>query len=645
MCPNLMFTGAYVTQGPRSHKDAPATVPAPGFPGSSAEMPPKIPSSGTTDQHSRTSTFPDVYHVALQPVWSPPTPFSLPATPRQSPFVYPADVPDYEFVDARLLGYDPKEWPEFESQMANSRRMPLPQLLDNYVLARQGRQTDFEASLLLTSISITVHFATQASHIEGVSPSLMLGRHQLAYMPQENTDSLQMMSIGGLDKNTRELVQATQAGSRLYHVDLPVHLPTEAADRAYLAQDAGPEYHVKCRVEFHAGGPTSPHDEELKAVSKVYFFSGQEKDHNPPELLEGYQEVTSVTRPQEYQPGVLVTHGLATLFAGKLWGDSVEELKSSDAGKLKPHLRRHIHHLRAPGADLSRYRIVQNILPRSHKAGTKPLLTIVYSPRLVKSPKGSTVRLVMRDPTAQPDPVNVGIVYGTASRDNTPSHTPLLHPKQPSVTLRRSSRSGSTPGMERHTRHVSKTPLLQSILPSDTAGPVRNTRSQSRNRSLTLMRRPVAAPSPLAGGVKLPPTPRTSPLISMQQPRRNSVAPTFVQPTYNSFADQPQSNDFATYGPITSQTPETAMFDADHVDGWSSLMGVSGSFPLNTEMVPTYDTSSSSLWPYPRDGSGEVRRQVPLASNFHASQLSELPQNSFPTHADHLLYYNGASWS
>jgi len=330
-----MFTGAYVTQGPRSLKEAPSIGPVAGSPTSTTGISGNIISGSASAPPARAETTPDVSHVSLQLGWSPPTPFSLPATPRQSPFLYPADVPNYEFVDARFLCYDPREWPEFENQMANSRRPQLPLMLDDYVQEMHGKRVDFEGSLQLTSLLMTVHFGTQPSHIEGVTPSLTLGKHQLATLSQDDM-RMQRISVGELDATTQDLVQTIQPGHRVCHVDLPIHIPNGAADHAYLTQHAGPEFHIKCTVGFQAGGHHIPHDEELKTVSEVLFFSGQEHARGAPEKLDVYQEVAPMKRSKaQQQAGALVTPGLATMFVGKLWTDSIEQPKAA-VGKSKP---------------------------------------------------------------------------------------------------------------------------------------------------------------------------------------------------------------------------------------------------------------------------------------------------------------------
>ena len=633
-----MFTGAYVTQGPRSLKEQPPTGLLADFP---TEKSTKMPPNPSVDQSLRNDPFPDVSQVSLQLTWSPPTPFSLPATPRHSPFLYPDDIPDYEFVDARVLGYEPQNWPEFESQLANSRLTPLPSVLDNYA----GWQADLEGSLLLTSVSVTVHFAAHSSRMEGISPSLLLGRHQLAYMSQDDRESQQTVSLNGLDRRTQELLQVIRVGSGLYHVDFPIHLPTEGPDHAYLANGAAPEHHVKCRVEFHVVGGTRLNN-EMEVVSKVYHFSGQETDQNPPELLEYYQEATPLLNQQGRPPGILVTHGLATLFSEKLWGELVEGVNTSDNGKSHDGHKCSANNRYTYGPDLSRYRIVQHVFPRSYKAKNKPLLTLVYSPRLVSSLQGSTARLITRDPVAAMNIASPDLRHEAASPRSIPTPVPVPHPKQANVPLRRSSRSSAGRGPGRQNQQTPKTPLLRPTPAPQTAGPVRNTRSHSRNRSLALLRRPESTPSPLAEGTKLPLTPRSSPLVTVQQqPQRNPAVPTFHPSTsmYNPFTGEPQSHDFTPYGSMIAHTTEGGLpFDSSHVDSWSSIMGAPGAFPSSAEVAPTHRTPSTAHWTYPRDSAGGSGQQTSLGVDYHSP--SEFSRHTFNNNGNNNGYYGGPHW-
>lgn len=325
-----MLTGAYVTQGPRSFKEAPSIVPAPGFPPPPTDMSAKPASTSNTDQTARAGSIPDVTHVPLQLGWSPPTPFSLPITPSHSPYPYPADIPDYEFVNARVLGYDRNEWQEYEEYMMHYRRAPLHLVLDNYMVGKTASKADFQGSLLLKSISMAVQFGPKPSHIQGVSPLLLLGKHQMAHFSSIN-EPMQAVHFRSLDGDVQRLIQTMKASDRIYHVDFPIHLPTGADDRDYLLHDIGLEYHVESNIGFHANGTIPPHDEELKAVSDVYIFSGQETGRRRPDILEEHHDVTTI---KTQQPGILFAHGLATSFAGKLWEESIN---GNNTGKSRMH--------------------------------------------------------------------------------------------------------------------------------------------------------------------------------------------------------------------------------------------------------------------------------------------------------------------
>lgn len=171
--------------------------------------------------------------------------------------------------------------------------------------------------------------------------------------------------------------------------------------------------------------------------------------------------------------------------------------------------------------------------------------------------------------------------------------------------------------------------------PVDTAGPVRNTRSQSRTRTSMLMRRPTTAPSPLAGGVQLPLTPRASPLISMQPSRRNSLAQALLPPTpaFNTFTDDQPHADYAGHGSIISPSMTTQMFDPGHVDDWSTIMGVPAGFSSTVDANPRYNVSSGSIW---------------QPSDYQRPQPSDFAQPSYSSSdhaADRFHYYSGAPWS
>ena len=634
-----MFTGAYVTQGPRSLKEAPSIIPAAGFPAPSTDMPTNPAPKVVDNRSTGTTGTPDVSHVSLQLAWSPPTPFSLPATPSQSPFLYPADVPDYEFVDARLLGYDPAEWPEFEDQRVHYRRAPLPLMLDSYVFGKAPRMRDFDGPLLLTSVSMTVHFSTKPSAIEGVSSSLIRGQHQMAYFSQDVNESMQAVHVRNLDNNTQRLVQSINASNRVYHVDFPIHLPSSTGDREFLIHATGTEHHVKTSTGLHTGDTIPPHDEELKVVSEVYFFSGPESNRGLPESLEEFQDVALIKKQQGHPNSALFAHGLGTSFGEKLW---VDLIKGKDTGKYQiphKHLSNHSYSL---GADLSRYALVQNVVSRSHQAGSKPLLTIVYTPRMVTSPQTSTARFVLREENDAAALAGSEAGYESTVMDDTPisAHRPLL--KQTEVPLRRSRRSSSTAGAMRHDVPTSKASLHRPSFPVDTAGPVRNTRSQSRTRNSMLMRRPTTASSPHSG-IQLPLTPRASPLISMQPSRRNSIVPSHLPPTpaFNSFAEQQQHQaEYASYGTIASPAPGTGIFDAGHADEWSSIMGAPSSFSPHVNVSPAY-----GVWPYPRAESGDLRP----GSGYQQPQQGEFIHPSYAsgdhTTADRFPYYSGAPWS
>lgn len=608
---------AYVTQGPRSLKEAPSIGPVAGISAPATEMPTRpVP----RESSGQSPGIPDISHVPLQLGWSPPAPFSLPITPRQSPFLYPADVPDYEFVDARLLGYDRGEWPEFDEHMAHYRRAQLPLMLDNYVIGKTTSRSHFDGSLLLTSITMAVHFSTHPPHPADGSP--VLRKHQLAHLSQHNDELMQTVYLRNLDAKAQTLVQAINPSNRVYHVDLPICLPI--GDHSFSLQDVQPGHHVKCNIGLHAGNAMAPYDDELKAISEVYRVADQGAGAQTLERLEGYQDVSLIKRQPGYHGG-LFAPGPATAFMGKLWKDATGQSGGTST-------------------DLNRYAIVQTIFSRSHIDAGKPLLTIVYTPRQVSFPQEATARLLVGHENTVGDSDHIETDYEGANVDDAPegAHHPAL--RGPSATLRRSRRSSSTTGAKgQHGRGTSHASLHAPVFPVDTAGPVRNTRSHSRTRNSILTHRPGTASSPLSVGAKLPLTPRASPLISMRPSRRNSTTPSLlpVTPSYK-FTEPHHHPDYATYGLITSPT---GIFDAGH-DEWSSLVGAPSSFSANMEGTPTYGVPSGSVWSYPRAGVGELGQ---LPGYPRPMQGADLTQPLYPG-GDHItdrlhFYHSGASWA
>ncbi|CAG8594092.1 11260_t:CDS:2, partial [Acaulospora colombiana] len=434
--------GAYVTQGPKPSKDLLSQVPGMGlrtnditnidaphhhhqqqYTTTTTTRPSTAnshPSLIVAHPHKQSALPLDLSHISLEPAWLPPTPFSLPSTPTNpsSAFLYPADIPDFEFVDARVLGYNPEDWPEYESRWLHGPNVPPSCTTANNnntsLLQRRQRRASFSLGpdafalaatlpkrtvLKLASASVAVQFGGGSippkKKAGGVSPSLFNTQHQLARLDQrsagiDNTTLVAVSSIE-LDAASQELIKPFAAGTRIYHVDLPVHVPSAPSDRAYLAQGVGYEFHIKARVELQLGEGIFT-DEELKSVSDVYYNSALVNAPSPQlQLMNGYHETVPLRLANRHEidgngtlsPSSLVADGLAISFMTNLWTNMTKNPEATDT-------------------DLTRYVIVQTILPRSAAARSQdPLLVVVYSPRVCHTSEEASARMVILSDSAR----------------------------------------------------------------------------------------------------------------------------------------------------------------------------------------------------------------------------------------------------
>jgi hypothetical protein len=326
----------------------------------------------------------DLSHISLEPTWLPPTPFSLPSTPTNpsSAFLYPADIPDFEFVDARVLGYNPEDWPEYESRWLHGPTAPHSSTTatNTSLIQRRQRRASFSLGsdafalgllhhqqshhqptptlpkrtvLKLASASVAVQFggssipAKKKAAGGGVSPSLFNTHHQLARLDPKgagidnNNATLVAVSSIELDTISQELIKPFAAGTRIYHVDLPLYLPSAPSDRAYLAQGVGYDFHIKARVELQLGEGIYT-DEELKSVSDVYYNSGLKGAPSPQlQLMNGYHETVPLRLANRHEidgkgtlsPSSLVADGLAISFMTNLWNNVIKNPEATDTGK------------------------------------------------------------------------------------------------------------------------------------------------------------------------------------------------------------------------------------------------------------------------------------------------------------------------
>lgn len=323
--------GAYVTQGPKPAKDLLPTAQRLGCDELSLTAPIFGPCGSAGDSSPTLVHPPDLSQVSLEPTWLPPTPFSLPATPNHSPFSYP-DVTDYEMHDARILGYEPAVWREFADRLSASRHQNVPLTLDVYSMAPYIQPTAFGGSFRLTSASISIHFGGSPPNTEGVSPHLLTGCHQLASLDPSSVEDTQSIQWTSLDINHQQVIQTLPPYVPTYQVDLPIYLPTSTADRAYLFNEVGCDYHVKARIGLSTDSIIPPVDDSFQAVSEVYFFSGARKQNV--ELLEMYEEVAPVRCDKAGPAGSLVAHALAASFAAKIWADVIERSQGTEPGML-----------------------------------------------------------------------------------------------------------------------------------------------------------------------------------------------------------------------------------------------------------------------------------------------------------------------
>lgn len=442
--------------------------------------------SGSADHGSHRPITPvDLSHISLEPTWLPPTPFSLPATPNQSPFIYPSDVPNYELVDARLLGYHREDWQDINDHLSQPKRQPLPSNLDDYSsltgpLAVEG----YTGPLSLTSASISVHYDARPTNAD-VSPYLLSGTHQLALLRRAQQEPLLVLPSSSLDAPIQKLIRDVPSSTQIYLVDLPIHLPASQADRLYLAYEVGFNYHVKAHVNLSMENSNAiqARKEQLEATSDVYFVSPSGNGNETPELLSVYQESVPVRNDRKGASGSgsLIAHGLAGAFAAKLWADMVEEPKASDAGKSigRDKLFFHFSETDEFLLDLSCYIFVQKIV---HESG-RPHVLIIYTPRVVSSLQEATVKQISQEEVASP--VEMG-----ALRTSSPTHDDLqmdLPTPKPGNLQPIQSPVGSRPGVETHYSPKAKY-MLGTSSPRYTRrrfstptgpGPVRTTKSFS----------------------------------------------------------------------------------------------------------------------------------------------------------------------
>ncbi|PVG01980.1 hypothetical protein CPB86DRAFT_780861 [Serendipita vermifera] len=454
---------AYVTQGPKPSKDLLSQVPGMGLRTNditNIDVPPhhhhhhqQHTTTTSTSRPSTANSHPslivahppkqssgplDLSHISLEPTWLPPTPFSLPSTPTNpsSAFLYPADIPDFEFVDARVLGYNPEDWPEYESRWLHGPNVPPSCATatnnNTSLLQRRQRRASFSLGpdafalglhgqqhfhhhpqsqhqptptlpkrtvLKLASASVAVQFGGGSippkKKAGGISPSLFNTQHQLARLDQRSAgiDNATLVAVSSieLDAASQELIKPFAAGTRIYHVDLPVHLPSARSDRAYFAQGVGYEFHIKARVELQLGEGIFT-DEELKSVSDVYYNSALVNAPSPHlQLMNGYHETVPLRLANRHEldgngtlsPSVLVADGLAISFMTNLWTNMTKNPEGTDT-------------------DLTRYVIVQTILPRSAAARSQdPLLVVVYSPRVCHTSEEATARMIIHPEDAR----------------------------------------------------------------------------------------------------------------------------------------------------------------------------------------------------------------------------------------------------
>jgi hypothetical protein len=331
-----VFQGAYVTQGPKPPKDAPLAAQRLGCDEFSLTAPIFGP-PGSAGEGSPISTQPpDLSQVSLEPTWLPPTPFSLPSTPNQSPFSYPSDVTNYEMFDARILGYEPGLWREFADRLSTSRHSSVPLTLEVYSMSPYVQAPTFNGSFTLTSASISVHFGGNTPNTEGISPHLLTGFHQISSLDPTSTEGPDSIALTTLDMNLQQIIRVFPAEVPAYHVDLPIHFPASTDDRTYLSREVGCDYHVKARIGLSTDSLIPPVDDTFKAVSEVYFLSGVRKQHV--ELLETYEEAAPVRCDKAGPAGALIAHALAGSFTAKIWGDVIERPHGADPGMSRTTL-------------------------------------------------------------------------------------------------------------------------------------------------------------------------------------------------------------------------------------------------------------------------------------------------------------------
>ncbi|KAG8858814.1 hypothetical protein FRB91_009315 [Serendipita sp. 411] len=370
---------AYVVQGPRQAKDtlqptsslvsglpqtsignseAQASSPAVGPVDTKAD-PPRISSPQTSDSrsnedHSRSL---DLSRVSLELVPLPPTPFSLPSTPNHSPFLYPSDVPDFEYSDAQVLGYDPSAWPEFEAQYRSiTESQPLPAILGTGISRLREPCSFYEGDITLHSTSLNVHISSASGQWPSQQES-----HQVGLLPPGTNGSLQKVHISAFDPSTQLTIRHFHhSANKLYHVDLPVYLPSSTEDRLLLTQKLSSGYHVNAATKFcisstEGDKPLNARD-DLMAESYVYYIDPLKEGQNVLQQLPGYDETSYLSM---HQGESLVAPGPASSFIAHLWSDALKD----------PHYS-------TITADLSKYKIVQKI---SSTTDRNALLIVVYS--------------------------------------------------------------------------------------------------------------------------------------------------------------------------------------------------------------------------------------------------------------------------
>ncbi|KAG8833690.1 hypothetical protein FRC17_010222 [Serendipita sp. 399] len=488
---------AYVVQGPRQPKDAPqpanpsvsklsrnsvgsseaeASLPELGPVDSQADQPhtssPQLSTSRASGDHSRSLDF---SHVSLELVPLPPTPFSLPSTPDRSPFLYPSEVPDFEYSDAQALGYDPSAWPEFEAQYHSiNEPPPLPAILETSVPRLGELHPYYKGDIVLHSTSLDVHIGAASAH--RLSQSSLQENHQLGLLAPRAQGLIHKLHISALDASTQLTIRSLRhTADKLYHVDLPIYLPSSPEDRLLLAQKLSSGYHVNAITKFsiHSTGNDNGHslltarEGYLKAESSVYYIPLSNGAQPALKHLPGYDEASYLT--VHHGNKSLAAPGPACSFIAYLWSNALKDPRYSSL------------------SDLTSYKLVQKV---SLTADGTPVLAIVYSLKLASTPGETAAVSLVSNSAERPSsassspgiiqasgkPIPMAIDPGTGSQaSNSPSISSRVHGRSHSYSpLVRDGRPRSR-GIIHGSPQASLSPRM--ALTQGSIGPVRTVKS------------------------------------------------------------------------------------------------------------------------------------------------------------------------